>query len=172
MDKALLREKYRDIRKNINADVSKNLLNWDVFKNAKTVFTYVSTKNEPDTQKILNSGKDILIPVTFKDMGIIKPCVYYGQENLIKGTYGIYEPKTITVFEKENIDLVIIPGLCFNEKGYRVGYGGGYYDKFLSDYTGIKIGLCYEQCITKYDFQKDYDVKVDYIITEERIIKV
>ena len=172
MDKLSLREKYRPIRQSITGNIAKNLLNWDIFKKAKTVFTYISTKGEPDTYQILNSGKDILVPVTFKDEGIIKPCMFYGADNLTVGTYGILEPKEITVFDKEKIDLVIVPGICFNKKGYRVGYGGGYYDKFLSDYKGVTVGLCYEACITDEEFQQEFDRNVDYIITEERIIKV
>lgn len=172
MDKKDLREKYRQIRQNTIADVAKNLLNFEVFKKAKTVFTYISTKGEPDTYPVLNCGKKILVPVTFKDQGVIKPCVYYGQENLVAGAYGILEPTEKTVFDKEKIDIVIVPAICFNQKGYRVGYGGGYYDKFLSDYNGIKIGLCYENCITDMDFQKEFDIKVDFIVTEERIIEI
>jgi len=71
----------------------------------------------------------------------------------------------------EEIDVVLVPGLIFREDGFRIGYGGGYYDRFLRDAKSVvKIGLCYEMQIYE-DIPVDiYDIPVDYIITEKRII--
>ncbi len=173
MDKAELRKKYRKIRSGVKNDtVAQVLLESEIYKSAKTVMTYISAKGEPDTSALLKSEKQLLVPVTFMEQGIIKPCVFYGCDSLVKGAYGIYRPVEITVYNKKHIDLIIVPGICFNKKGYRVGYGGGYYDKFLAEYSGVTAGFCFEQCLTDCDFQAEFDKKVDYIITEERIIKV
>jgi len=172
MDKVELRKKYRKIRNSVTNDtVAQRFLNWDVFKNAGTVMTYISTKGEADTYPVLQSKKQLYVPVTFKSEGIIKPCAFYGIDKLEKGEYGILEPVPVNIYDG-NIDLIVVPAICFNQKGYRVGYGGGYYDKFLQHQNGITAGFCFEECLTDESFQQEFDKKVDYIITQERIIKI
>ena len=171
MDKGKLRQKYREIRNSVTNDtVAKTLLEWDLFKNAKTVMTYISAKGEADTYPILQSGKQLYVPVTFKQEGIIKACEFKGTDKLVKGEYGIMEPDTINVYDG-GFDLIIVPAICYNKKGYRVGYGGGYYDKFLHTKKGVTAGFCFEECLIDENFQAQFDRKVDYIITQERIIK-
>ena len=70
------------------------------------------------------------------------------------------------------LDCIVMPGICFNELGYRMGYGKACYDKALKGYNKMLIGVCYDNCITDEDFQEEHDLKVDYIFTEKRIIKV
>ncbi len=172
MDKQLLRKKYREIRNSVTNDtVAQRLLGWDIFKASKTVMTYISAKGEADTYPVLQSEKQLYVPVTFKSEGIIRPCEFYGVEKLKTGEYGILEPEPVSVYNGR-LDLVIVPAICFNKKGYRVGYGGGYYDKFLQNKNGITAGFCFEECLTDQDFQQEFDKKVDYIITQERIIKI
>lgn len=171
MDKADLRRKYKEIRKTVSDDgVAHRVVEWDIFKSAKTVMTYISINGEADTYEILHSGKKIIVPVTDKEKNTILPCVYGG--TLKKGAYGIYEPENINIVDKNDIDLVLLPGVCYNKKGYRVGYGGGYYDRFLIGYSGITAGLCFEQCLVDVDFGQCHDIPVQYVITQERIIKI
>ena len=70
------------------------------------------------------------------------------------------------------LDIIFIPGLAFNINGYRIGYGKGCYDMLLNNYKGIKIGICHDDDIIKKDFQECHDIKMNYIITEKRIIKI
>ena len=74
--------------------------------------------------------------------------------------------------KKNNIDLIIVPALCCDKNGYRLGYGGGYYDRFLKDYKGIKVVCLPKQLIFDTIYHEVHDIKMDYIITESRIIKV
>lgn len=171
MDKQALRQKYKEIRKNVEKDgIAQNFMRSHIFQNANTVMTYINIGSEPDTSAILQSKKTVLVPVTFKEQGIIKPCVYRGKT--VKGAYGISEPEQFTEFPADKINIVIVPGLCFCTNGARLGYGGGYYDKFLCGYNGTIVGFCYEECLTDLDFSQPHDIRVHYIFTQERTIKI
>ena len=168
MDKIALREKYKEIRKN-DKNTDKpfiTLKNSEIYKKAKVIMCYSSILNEP----VIPFGaisKTVLLPITYKEKGVIKPAKI---SDLTVGAYGIYEPKTKEIY-KGKIDLIIVPAVCYNKKGYRVGYGKGYYDRFLRNQNAQTVGLCYESCITDIDFQDEYDIKVDYIATEKAMYK-
>ena len=90
-----------------------------------------------------------------------------------EGTFGIPEPRPEfrRPFPPEKIDLVVVPGLAFDERGYRIGYGGGYYDGFLTKCPqALFAGLAYEMQILKCTFPSTRDVPVHKIITEDRVI--
>ena len=71
----------------------------------------------------------------------------------------------------DELDVIIIPGVAYNMHGYRLGHGLGCYDKALANYKGLKIGVCFDCNIIDEHFEDDYDIQVDYIISEKRIIK-
>ena len=86
------------------------------------------------------------------------------------GTYQIKEPISSEKYNKEDIEIIFIPGLAFDKRGYRLGYGGGYYDQYLSDFNGKKVGLGYfNQLVDKLE-SDSFDIKIDVLITEKRII--
>jgi 5-formyltetrahydrofolate cyclo-ligase len=99
---------------------------------------------------------------------------YYSKEkNLIENKFGILEPTdTNTLFEDDNIDIFIIPLLAFDNKGNRIGYGGGYYDNYLKKFpNSIKIGVSLEEAIDNKWNGTEHDMKLDYCITETKIYK-
>ncbi len=92
---------------------------------------------------------------------------------LAAGAMGIPEPAGLPpVIRKEDIDLVIVPGLAFDKAGYRLGYGGGYYDRYLSGLSLRTIGLCPEQRLLSDIPRETHDQKVQMLITETRILRV
>ena len=94
--------------------------------------------------------------------------------NLKEDKYGILEPtKDIEAMNKNELDLVIMPGLAFDTNGGRLGYGGGYYDKYLQKIAGnlSKVALAYDFQIVQEVPKEEHDIKVDYIITEKREIE-
>ena len=88
--------------------------------------------------------------------------------DLQPGAYGILEPKDGEEITDFTDSVCITPALSFDEKGYRLGYGGGYYDRFLADYTGVSVGICYEEFIGGI-VTEEYDLPVDIVVTEEDI---
>lgn len=144
---------------------------------ARTIFIYVSFKNEVQTHdiicKALVEGKIVAVPfIDNKNKKLVASRIY-NISDLAPGTLGILEPKRDSVqpLSIEEIDVIIVPGVVFSEKGWRLGYGGGYYDRFLYSTTHKSFALAYElQIIPELPHDDRYDVPVDYIVTENRII--
>ena len=84
----------------------------------------------------------------------------------------IYLPISKETIEINDLDLIVIPGLAYNKKGYRLGRGKGYYDRALEKFSGLKIGLIYDDLLLDDEFQEDHDLKVDILITEKRVVKL
>lgn len=165
----------RITKETIDKKIIEKLTISEAYKSARGIFIYIGFGSEINTKIIinnaLNAGKEVYVPkVIKKDMILIK---INSLENLVTSSYGILEPiGDKSDFDVNKLDLIIMPGVAFDENGNRLGYGGGYYDKFL-DKNNIeckKVALAYElQVLDKLDTE-EHDVKVDSIITEKRTI--
>ncbi|WP_423215047.1 5-formyltetrahydrofolate cyclo-ligase [Streptococcus equinus] len=136
------------------------------YKEAKTIATYLAFDFEYDTQLLINQaqkdGKKILIPKTYPKGKMIF-CAY-DPEHLVKTKFGLWEPACGKPVDKSEIDLIHVPGVGFNHDGYRIGYGGGFYDRYLKDYKGNTISTIYD--FQKADFQPDgHDVAVKEVLS-------
>lgn len=173
MKKEFLRKKYKEKRDNIKNKVTKdNLIYQKVINNkdilsSKTLLIYISINSEVDTTKIINyflNTKNIAVPkIIDNDMFF---CYVTNLNELTSGKYNIPEPTNENIVTDFDNAICIVPGICYDKKNYRVGYGKGYYDRFLSKNKIKTIGLCYKECmIEKIDNDK-YDYKIDEVITE------
>jgi 5-formyltetrahydrofolate cyclo-ligase len=150
----------------------------DIIK-AKNIFTYVSFRSEVNTHGMLDSfldqGKAVSVPFTDMNKKMIIPSIIKSVKNdLVPGTFGISEPvaEKLCPMLVGDIDIVIMPGAAFSDKGCRIGYGGGFYDRFLQKKSISSYALAFDfQIIDEVPFSPEYDVKVDYIVTEKRIIE-
>jgi 5-formyltetrahydrofolate cyclo-ligase len=136
--------------------------------NYNSIHCYVSRKDEVDTRsfikKVLNfKHKNIIVPEVIKKPRL-KHVYLKNLNDLVLGPYGTQHPKSSVTF-KGTLDLIIVPGLAFDHKGNRIGYGGGYYDHFLKDQLNVpKIALAYPfQIFDKLPTNK-FDIPVDRII--------
>lgn len=158
----------------LSNEIQSNVLHWDKFINSSTIMLYSDFKNEVITKGIIESclekNKKVILPKVIKESRDILPCLITGFNELNPGTYGIFEPDGINVIDKNEIELVIVPGVAFDASGYRIGYGAGYYDRFLKGYNGIKAGICYSIQLVKNAWPDQFDIKMDYLITERGII--
>lgn len=186
LDKKALRKAMMERRKNIPQEerkeksnrIKERLFSLELFKKANFIFTFISTEEEVDTHEIIkesiNMGKRIGVPITLsKEKRMMVSEIQDFASELEIGYYNILTPKKeyIREVDPEEIDMVLVPGLIFREDGYRIGYGGGYYDRFLGGIDSvIKIGLCYEMQLSEDIPIDTYDIPVNYIITEERLI--
>lgn len=160
--------------------VTEKLLSTDLYRNANTIMAYIDFRNEVQTEKIIKTaiadGKRIVIPISIVETRqlLLSEIINYDTE-LESGAYGILEPKKEYIRETDAklVDMVLIPGVAFDERGFRVGYGAGYYDRFLERVRddASKIALAFELQIVDYAFEDSHDVPVDMIVTESRIIK-
>lgn len=177
-----MRLKYRTIRENMSESdkfkmdkkILHNISVLNIFKNAKSVLTYVSKDVEVDTfnliKKCLAEGKIVAAPVCkteTKQMGFY---IINSVDDLEKGAFGLLEPK---FYCKEILDtknsVCIVPGFCFDNNGYRLGYGYGYYDRYLENFEGKTIGICYSNCLVNKLRTGKFDEPVDYLVTDKYI---
>jgi len=173
MNKQILRNKYKEIRKNVsNKEEQDNIIfnkviNLEEYKQSDLVLIYVSLRDEVDTIKLikysLEIGKQIAVPKCEGD-----DIIFYNissLRDLEEGNFGILEPKTNKIVDNFDNSICIIPGVAFDKQNNRIGYGRGFYDRFLKNYNGIKIGLTYKECICDKIDADDNDVKLDKVIT-------
>lgn len=168
-----LSKEEKDLKDSLILD---KLFESDLYKNSKNIFVYVSFRSEINTFKIIEKAftdkKEVYVPKVFSDktMQAIK---IDSLEKLEKNKMGILEPKdeSLTI-DKTNIDLIIVPGAVFDENFSRIGYGGGYYDRFLKEIKNKKnkVALAYDFQVLDKVITEEYDIKVDIIITEKRIL--
>ena len=144
------------------------------YKEANCVFAYVDCKNEVETGKVIEQcwkdGKTVAVPKVFGK--IMKYYVITSYDDLEDGYFGIREPKHEVLEEIVCEDgLMILPGIAFDEQRHRVGYGGGFYDKYLEEHPDMKkIAFAFEfQMFEEVPFEI-FDRQPEKIITEKRII--
>jgi len=104
--------------------------------------------------------------------GNIENLKFASETELVKNAWEIFEPTHDETIETENIDLVLIPLLCFDARGFRVGYGKGFYDRFLKNCRAdcLKIGLSYFEPVRKISGVREFDVRLDFCVTPENIV--
>lgn len=146
------------------------------FKKAETVHCYVSmnkrreVNTHPLIKQMLSSDKQVVVPITHPDTGTLthhELCFY---KDLKPNKWGVPEPNGGAEVPVTNLDVVVIPMVGGDEKCNRIGYGGGFYDRFLKNVTCPKVGLSFEQNVLTKLPVESFDIPLDYIITEERII--
>ena len=168
------RDAISDEFRNISSSkIYQNLKQVDSYINSHNIACYFSIGSEIDTYDImlgiLEQGKNMLLPKIVDNN--LEFYVVPNLEKLEKGTFDIMEPKD-SCKKAENIDCILVPTIGISKSGDRLGYGRGYYDKFLSSTGAVKISLTYSKQIVKSIPNESHDIKIDLIITEDEIIKV
>ena len=144
------------------------------YSRSKTVMFFVSFNTEVFTHDMIKESlgaKTVLVPKIVNHE--IEPSMILDFDNLVQsGKFGILEPIEATKIDLKNIDLVLVPGIAFDIGGHRIGYGFGFYDKFLKKVPkAIKIGLAFDFQVVDEIPHEEHDVPVDFIITEQRAIE-
>ncbi|MFS0613870.1 5-formyltetrahydrofolate cyclo-ligase [Lederbergia ruris] len=184
MEKKILRRKMMQDLRELDSlqyaqrsfQIGERLYQTTEWKNAQTIGITVSRFPEVDTFSIIRmawrQGKVVTIP---KSNPIQKEMSFYQIKTFLqmeKGYSNLYEPitKETRLFPKSEIDLLIVPGLIFTMKGDRLGFGGGFYDRFLTDYQGYTMALAFSNQIKEKIPTEPYDLPVQKIVTESALI--
>lgn len=138
---------------------------------ARTIFAFWGIpEKEPDTSRLIAAltarGKEIGLPRMLPGhrMEVRR---YDPARPLVSVSFGILEPgQGCPILSKEDIDLVLVPGVCYDRRGYRLGFGGGYYDRWLADFPGYRVGLCREKVLRDRVPTEAHDSRVDRLLTE------
>lgn len=168
-----------DIKAELDKKIFSELIKSEAYKNASVIFVFVSFKSEVDTHEIikqaLKDSKTICVPRINTKEREMETFKINSLEELKEGYYGILEPgEDCPAVNGNNIDLVLMPGAVFDRQGGRIGYGGGFYDRFLSRMNKKvdKIALAYDFQILDRVPMDEFDVRVDGIVTNEGYIGV
>ncbi len=170
----------REKRQSKSRQIAKALLSSEVLDSSSTVFIYVSFRSEVETPEIirelLQRGKKVTVPLTRVAQKRLDIVLIEDPDNELVPRYcGIPEPREEIVGSRSvnpaELDLIILPGSVFDERGGRFGYGGGYYDRLLAQIPPApRYGLAFELQVVKKLNLQPHDQILDAIITEDRII--
>ena len=150
--------------------LTERFLNHPFYQEAQNIATYLSFPHEFQTQELikqaLKDGKKVLIPKTYPKGRM--EFVVYDPQQLVKTSFGLLEPEgELTVIDSCQIDLIHVPGLVFTTEDYRIGYGGGYYDRYLKHFSGNTLSTVYPCQIR--DFRpENHDIPVQEVLIDER----
>ncbi len=184
--KAELREYYKAKRREmepalkdaLDQQILERVLRLYQYRSCKQLLTYVSTSIEVNTRALiiraLQDGKRVAVPRCVPGTREMEFYYIASLSELSPGSFAVDEPnpkkaRKVTDFSGA---LCIVPALCFDNRGYRLGYGKGYYDRFLSGFEGPTAGLCYSSGIRRHLFYGRFDRRVDVIVTERYIKRV
>ncbi len=176
-----LRKMYKEIRKNVENRNEKNTLindflcNSDCFKNCDTVLFYAALSDEVNLdfsiKYAIDNNKKVALPVCIDNNGKMQYYYIRSLDDVKIGAFGVREPDVnfCTLVDDFTDAICIVPAIAFDKSGYRLGYGKGYYDRFLCNFDGISIGISYDECITQKLCVDSFDIPVDYIVTQSGV---
>jgi len=179
VEKARLRKRLLDARDSLSLDfinitskqIQDNLRKIEFFRNAKSIGAYYSIGSEVKThdilQEILKSGKEVSLPKVVKKDIVFKKI--NSLSDLEQGNFSVMEPKDYCEDVKK-IEAVIVPAIALTRDGHRLGYGFGYYDSYLSGKKSKTIALSYSKQIIRSFPYSDHDVRIDCMVTEDKVI--
>ena len=146
---------------------------WMQRESFDSVMLYLSMRSEVETtgflEGLLNSGKQVCAPVVDTErLELIPRRIQNLKTELVRHPYGMLEPnETCPVFPTEHLQLIVVPGIAFDRNGYRLGYGKGFYDRFLAKCSyAVAVGLAYQIQLVENTFPQTWDVPVQHIFTE------
>ena len=185
-EKDALREKYKVLRREISPDeklrrdkaICERSRNLASYRYAKHVLLYAATPDEISlfalAESALKAGKKVFFPRCNTEERTMTYHSVSSLDELSPDSYGICEPpESAPVFDPQKdqgFSVCFVPGLLFDRMGFRLGYGGGYYDRFLSSFGGNRVGIVYSDFILPQVPRGRFDEKMDILLTERNNI--
>ena len=159
----------RQQKQAIDQALTELLLQHPFYQEAEVIATYLSFPHEFQTQELieqaLKDGKKLLVPKTYPKGRM--DFVVYDPQQLVKTSFGLLEPQgDLEIVDASQIDLIHVPGLAFTMEGYRIGYGGGYYDRYLKHFPGHTLSTVYPCQIRDFS-PENHDIPVQEVLIDE-----
>lgn len=168
-------------RTSCDAAIAERVRELPEYQKAHLVLAYVSFGEEVDTRAIIEAaladGKKVAVPLTDRKTKSLSFYATAGIQELVPGTMGILEPvpdeRRLVTPAMQKGSVCLVPGLVFDGEGFRIGYGGGCYDRFLAFYMGEKIGLARTMQVSSNPLPRDgHDIHVDTLVTDQGIFRI
>ena len=156
------------LKQSASRKILDQLEGWEPWRAARTVCAFSALSCEPDLLTPWPVGKKIILPrVSGPKLNL--HFVEHARE-LVAGSFGIFEPPEHARLAQAKADLILVPGLAFDRSGMRLGRGGGYYDRFLVGFEGLRVGICFQEVVFDRIPFEPHDAMVDFLATPEGII--
>ncbi len=153
------------------------LIKMPAIRKAKRVMVYVSFREEVDTKRIIEylweQGIEVAVPISDPDTKQLSLSLLRSFDDLTVGHYGVMEPVAAAIepVDPKTIDIVVVPGVAFDRTGNRIGYGAGYYDRFLSQIPKVTtVAVAYAEQVLPQIPADAYDQKIELIVTDRELI--
>ena len=179
--KRRLRKECRQIRQELGepfrTQASQSICNqieqWPIFQKARVVLSYMPLKSEVDLRPLLEKhpGKTWVLPRILSEENHSMSFHPYDPQRLILHPLGMAEPQAdLPVVAPEQIELVLTPGLAFDRQGWRLGYGGGYYDRFLQAFGGVSLGVTFNALLREELPRNQNDIRMHWVVSEKGLL--
>jgi len=175
--KARVRARYRAVREaktpeqaqQGSAALCRRLSAWEVLQRARRVMAYLAFRNELDLSALFKARPHILwaVPRVVGSAMVLHP---YDPARLVRHRFGMLEPAAdLPTVEPAALDVVLVPGVAFDRRGGRMGFGGGFYDGFLPTTNALRVGITYDDCLVDAVPCDEHDQKMEWIATPTQL---
>lgn len=157
-----------------SAAINERLLTYLHRHTESRLLAFASIKGEPDLMSLatkLPRGR-FLLPFTHIAESRLSFHIWWPGEELVVNRYGISEPRPLVEQSILRTDVIAVPALAFSMQGFRLGYGGGYYDRLLSQKSGIPLGITYDMFVLESLPVEAHDVRIMKILTDQRLLEL
>lgn len=168
-----------EVRTALSQRIVNSIVRWIQSEEFDAMMLYLSMRSEVDTfgllDSLLHQQKIVCAPVVnTHQLELIPRRIRGAKTDLVRHPYGMFEPNTTCpIFPTTQLQLIIVPGIAFDANGYRLGYGKGFYDRFLAKCpNAVSVGLAYQLQIVEDTFPQEWDIPVQHIFTENGRITV
>lgn len=181
LQKSELRLQCRALRKSLGDErraqaslfICERVENWYVFQQSEVILTYMPIKSEADLTPLLkrHPHKRWILPRIIPEEDHRMVFHPYDANRLVNHPFGMAEPAPdLPVIPPGEIELTLAPGLAFDRIGWRLGYGGGYFDRFLKKFNGVSVGIVFHALLLDNVPHSAHDVPMHWIVTEQELL--
>jgi 5-formyltetrahydrofolate cyclo-ligase len=179
MEKPALRRRYCDLREALPAeeleaasrDVCQRLAEWPPLCDARVVLSYLAFRGEIDLSRLFEQLARIrwLVPRIAAHRLVLHP---YDPTRLVRHRFGMWEPDpALPTVDPATVDIVLVPGVAFDRRGGRLGFGGGYYDRLLPLTRGLRVGVTHTACLVDEIPCREHDQRMDWVVTPHELVR-
>ena len=158
-----------ETRARASLSICERLENWMIFRQSQTILTYMPIKGEVDLTPLLDRHpeKQWILPRILPEENHRMVFHPYDAARLVRHPFGMAEPQAdLRTVPPDSIQLALVPGLAFDRRGWRLGYGGGYFDRFLKDFSGVSVGIVFQALVPANLPHDSFDAPMQWIVTE------
>lgn len=180
--KSQLRKECLGIRKSLGPEmrskaslaICERIEMWDIFQHSQTILSYMPIKSEVDLTPLMkrHPQKRWVLPRIIPQENHRMVFHEYDPDRMVRHAFGMEEPSPdLPTIHPAEIELALVPGIAFDHHGFRLGYGGGYFDRFLENFQGISVGVIFHNLLLDAVPHATHDVPMQWIVTEGEVFK-